>query len=42
VRALALPLVLLLALGMMFAWGFVRLDNPLSRFLHQEQDHSAR
>jgi hypothetical protein len=42
VRALALPLVLLLALGMVFAWGFVRLDNPLSRFLHQEQDRSAR
>ena len=42
VRALALPLVLLLALGMVFAWGFVRLDNSLSRFLHQEQDRSAR
>lgn len=36
VRALALPLVLLLAAGMVFAWGFVQLDNPFSRFLRQE------
>jgi hypothetical protein len=38
VRALALPLVLILAAGMVFAWGFAQLDNPLSRFLRQEQD----
>lgn len=37
VRALALPLVLLLAAGMVFAWGFAQLNNPLSRFLRQEQ-----
>ena len=37
VRALALPLVLLLAAGMIFAWGFVQLSNPLSRFLSQER-----
>lgn len=36
VRALALPLVLLLAAGMVFAWGFVQLDHPFSRFLRQE------
>ena len=38
VRALALPLLLLLALGMVFAWGFAQLSNPLSRFLRQEQN----
>jgi hypothetical protein len=39
VRALALPLVLLLAAGVVFAWGFVQVDRFwLSRFLHQEQD----
>ena len=37
VRALALPLVLLLAAGIVFAWGFAQLSNPLSRFLRQEQ-----
>lgn len=36
VRALALPLMLLLAAGMVFAWGFVQLNNPFSRFLRQE------
>ncbi len=36
VRALALPLVLLLAAGMVFAWGFAQLDNTFSRFLRQE------
>ncbi len=36
VRALALPLVLLLAAGMIFAWGFAQLNNPFSRFLSQE------
>ena len=35
VRALALPLVLLLAAGLTFAWAFVQLNNPLSRFLAQ-------
>ena len=42
VRALALPLLLLLALGMVFAWGFAQLDNPLSRFLRQEQQRPDR
>ncbi|MFW2335911.1 SGNH/GDSL hydrolase family protein, partial [Ilumatobacter sp.] len=41
VRALALPLLLLLALGMVFAWGFAQLDNPLSRFLRQERDRPS-
>ena len=35
IRALALPLVLLLAAGLTFAWAFVQLNNPLSRFLAQ-------
>ncbi len=38
IRALALPLVLLLAAGLTFAWAFVQLNNPLSRFLAQRTD----